>query len=228
MSATKTTVFNLIILDESGSMCRCVNSTISGCNETINVAKQLQTRNPDTQHVLISIYAFQSGGTPSRYLCKNIPVADARHITHNDYEPGGCTPLFDAVGSTLAELKAVAATHEDATGIVTIITDGMENSSTHYTMEKVVRLIDSLKEMGWTFNFIGANIDVESMSRKMHIDNKMSFSSDEEGTRKMFRSYSKVLMDYEEERMQSEACMPQEERMAYRKQRSSGFFKKHK
>ena len=60
MSETKTTVFNLIILDESGSMGSCVNSTISGCNETINVAKQLQANNPDTQRVLMSIYAFQA------------------------------------------------------------------------------------------------------------------------------------------------------------------------
>lgn len=227
MSETKTTVFNLIILDESGSMSSCVNSTISGCNETINVAKQLQVNNPDTQRVLMSIYAFQSNGpVPSRYLCKNIPVADVKHITGQDYQPYGCTPLFDAVGSTLVELQAIAATHQDATGIVTIITDGMENSSTHYDLQKVVKLIDQLKELGWTFNFIGANIDVDMMSRQLHIDNKMAFTSDEHGSRRMWSDFSRNMMEYETERMNAECCMAEEERVEYRKGRSSGFFKK--
>lgn len=227
MSESKTTVFNLIILDESGSMSSCVNATISGCNETIGVAKQLQKDNPDTQRVLMSVYAFQSGGSlKSRYLCKNVPVADARQVTDKDYIPNGCTPLLDAVGSTLVELKAIAATHEDATGIVTIITDGMENSSTHYDWEKVVRLIDQLKEIGWTFNFIGANIDVEMISRRMHIDNKMAFHSDEEGTKKMFANFSSDMMAYETARMSEEACMSQAEKMSYRKSRSDKFFNK--
>lgn len=227
MSETKTTVFNLIILDESGSMGSCVNSTISGCNETINVAKQLQANNPETQRVLMSIYAFQSSGSvPSRYLCKNIPVVDARHITRQDYRPNGCTPLLDAVGSTLVELKAIAATHEDATGIVTIITDGLENSSTHYDLEMVTRLIDQMKEMGWTFNFIGANIDVDMMSNSLHIDNKMAFSSDEQGTQDMFCEFSRNMMDYEMERMNTENSMSREDRVEYRKGRSKDFFKR--
>lgn len=226
MSESKTTVFNLIILDESGSMDSCVNSTISGCNETINVAKQLQAANHDTQRVLMSIYAFQSDGpVRSRYLCKNIPVDKVKHITGKDYSPYGCTPLFDAVGSTLAELEAIAATHEDATGIVTIITDGMENSSRHYDLDKVVRLIDRLKELGWTFNFIGANIDVDMMSDRLHIHNRMAFSSDEEGTEEMFKDFSKCMQDYEQERMACERGMSREDRIAYRNRRSDSFFK---
>ena len=39
---TKTTVFNLIILDESGSMGSLTNATISGCNETLSVIITLQ------------------------------------------------------------------------------------------------------------------------------------------------------------------------------------------
>lgn len=225
MSETKTTVFNLVILDESGSMDSCVKSTISGCNETVNVAKQLQANNPDTQRVLLSIYAFQSDGNrPSRYIYKNIPVAEAGHISDKDYEPWGCTPLFDAVGSTLSELKTIAATHEDSTGIVTIITDGLENSSMHYDLHKVVMLIDQLKEIGWTFNFIGANIDVDMISRSLHIDNKLAFDSHEEGTAVMFSNFSQNWMAYEQERMDQETCMAQEDRVAYRKNRSDSFF----
>ena len=174
-TAMKTTVFNLVILDESGSMSTCVRSTISGCNETIQAAQALQNNHRDSMRSLMSIYAFQTGATPSRYLCRNIPVDQAHAISDRDYRPGGCTPLYDALGSTLVDLRATAQTHEDATAVVTIITDGMENSSTHYSRNDIARLISELKEFGWTFNFIGANIDVDDVAGALNIDNRMSF-----------------------------------------------------
>lgn len=224
----KTAVFNLIILDESGSMSDCTRATISGCNETINVARNLQKKFADKQNTFISIYAFQSDGpVPSRYLCKNESIEKVKNITRRDYSPCGCTPLLDAVGATLVDLKSVAATHEDALGVVTIITDGYENSSTHYNYQQVRSLISQLKELGWTFNFIGANIDVEEVSSKLNIDNAMSWTNDEEGTKKMFRKYSHSYVQATESRIAEESaiCSPCE-RVASRKRRSTGFFKK--
>lgn len=228
----KTTVFNLIILDESGSMSSATNSTIAGCNEVINVAKGLQEAHADTQRSFMSIYAFQgeNPNRPSRYICKNIPTEQARHITGDDYEPWGNTPLYDAIGSTLVDLKAIAETHEDSTAIVTIITDGYENASRQYTHEKVRALISQLKELGWTINFIGANIDVERVSASLNIDNSMSFSSDSEGTACMFAKFASDLNDYEEERIFMEKSMPccsvEELRESRIKRAKGNFFKK--
>lgn len=225
----KTTAFNLIILDESGSMCGLTKQTIDGCNETLNVVRALQKKHGDTTRQLVSIYAFQSGTIPSRYICKNVPADKVKDITNKDYRPEGCTPLLDAVGMTLVDLKAVASTHEDATASVTIITDGYENSSREYTWKQVAALIAELKELGWNFNFIGANIDVEAVSKKMNIDNSMAFTSDEEGTREMWDNYSASLHSYEEDRICSEltmSCMTQDERIAMRKMKSKSFFRK--
>ena len=128
----KTQFFNLIILDESGSMSGVTQQTINGCNETINTIISSQKDYPDTQEHFVSIYAFQSGGRPSRYIIKNMPSDKVKHITHEDYEPYGCTPLFDAVGSTLADLKKHTQNLENAVGCITIITDGEENSSKEF------------------------------------------------------------------------------------------------
>lgn len=183
----KTTVFNLIVLDESGSMSHLKDQTISGCNETINVAKTQAEKNADVFRSLMSVYAFQDGGpVKSRYIMKNEDALKARHINGDDYNPWGNTPLLDAVGSTLSELKTVSATHEDATGVITIITDGMENSSTRYSWKEVANLISQFKEMGWTVNLIGANIDVEEMGRRMNIDNRMAFQSSKAGSEAMW------------------------------------------
>lgn len=79
----------------------------------------------------------------------------------------------------------VAETHEDSTAMVTIITDGYENTSREYTYEHVAKMIQELKQLGWIFNFLGANIDVEKVGQSLNIDkeNCMSYESTEDGTR---------------------------------------------
>lgn len=226
-TAMKTTVFNLIILDESGSMSGVTEQTISGCNETINVAKHAATENADALRSLVSIYAFQDGGpVKSRYIVKNVKAEDAVHITGKDYRPCGNTPLLDAVGSTLSELKAVSATHEDATGVITIITDGYENSSRRYNWHQVAALIAQFKEMGWTVNLIGANIDVEKMATQMNIDNAMAFQATKAGTTAMWNEYrerhSQKMADYA---CESRMYDSHEDRVASRIAKSSKFFK---
>lgn len=195
----KAEIYNLIILDESGSMCTAKNNTIAGCNETINSIISSQEVNVDVQKHFISIYCFQENQKlPSRYIVKNIPVDRAKHISARDYQPWGGTPLYDAVGSTIADLKAVIGTNRNAIGSVTIITDGYENASEVYTLEKVAKMIEQLKEQGWLFNFIGANIDVKKVSRSLHIDNVMAFESTETGAKEMFDSFNKNRTDYEQ------------------------------
>lgn len=224
----KTTVFNLIILDESGSMSDLTKQTVDGCNETLNVVRSLEKKHGDTQRNLVSIYLFQSDSEiPSRYVYKNQPIANVKNMTTETYRPWGCTPLLDAVGSTLVDLRAVASTHEDATGTVTIITDGMENSSKEYTYEMVAKIISEMKEKGWTINFIGANIDVNAVSRKMNIDNAMAFSANISGTKKMWSDFSDCMFEHHNSRIREErACETEEERLNIRKKMSMGFFKK--
>lgn len=227
-STAKTVVFNLIILDESGSMSHVKNETIAGCNELINTIKTAKRNGGDKLRSLLSIYAFQSdGNVPSRYLVKNADPENVRHITPDDYKPWGRTPLLDAVGSTLSELMAVSETHEDATGAITIMTDGYENSSKQYDWQKVAQLISRFKEMGWTVNLVGANIDVAAMASRMSIDseNALQYQQTGEGSRKMWdQMASSSRRAYEQE----VACqaMPAEERLQSRMKRSKMFFKK--
>lgn len=227
----KTTIFNLIVLDESGSMCDLTKSTIDGCNETLNTIRAKQKAHTDTQRYLVSIFVFQSGNpaSPSRYIIKNKPIDDVKNITTSDYKPWGGTPLLDAVGSTLVDLRAVASTHEDAIGAVTIITDGYENSSVEYNWEQVANLIGALKEQGWLFNFIGANIDVDAVSKRMNIDNALKFKASKQGTGVMFNSLAVAFDEWDDDRVRCEEAAPEmshEERIKSRIHRAKGFFGK--
>lgn len=184
-SKRMTSVYHLIVLDESGSM-RCITrATISGCNETIQTIRMMQEQTTETQRHYVSIYLFDT--TKSRYIIKEEKVDKVREITEEDYRPYASTPLFDALGFTLTELKRTIEREKDTLGYVTIITDGYENASRQYNLNSVKTLIDELKEKNVIFSFIGANIDAADYGKKLHIDNFMQFEQTDAETGAMWK-----------------------------------------
>lgn len=180
-----TTVYHLIVLDESGSMGCITRATISGCNETIQTIRMMQEQSRDTQRHYVSIYLFDM--MKSRYIIKEERADNVREISEKDYRPNAGTPLYDALGYTLTELKQTIGKEKEAMGYVTIITDGYENASREYRLEAVKGLIDELKEKNVIFTFIGANIDAADYGRRFHIDNTMQFEQTDERTGAMWK-----------------------------------------
>ena len=88
------------------------------------------------------------------------------------------------MGETLTELEKVAT--ENDIVLVTIITDGYENSSREYDAEKMRTLVKRLDEKDWVFTYIGANQDAILEAKKIGINNAMNYSADEIGTREMW------------------------------------------
>jgi hypothetical protein len=64
---------------------------------------------------------------------------------------------------------------------VSIITDGMENSSTRYLGRDIAKMVDSFKECNWNFAYYGTNHDVFSIAKDLKMDYVKSFVKDEEG-----------------------------------------------
>lgn len=189
-------IYNLIILDESGSMSNVTSQTISGCNETLNGIRSTAAEEKELRQY-VSIFCFDTSN--SRYLFKNKPIEEVKDLTSKDYHPNACTPLYDAIGYTVNELKKIA-TDSDSIAKVTIITDGYENASKEWNHSAIVELIESLKKKGWVFTFMGANIDVARTSRSLGIDSFMEFKQTDEGMKEMFcaerrsqRAYSKKM-----------------------------------
>lgn len=176
-------VYHLIVLDESGSMSCVRRQTISGCNETIQTVRQMQKNNPDQRHY-VSVYVFKTGN--NRYIIRNKPVENVMEITAADYSPDSCTPLYDALGKTLTELRSLI-NEKHTLGYVTVITDGMENDSRRYDLKNVLALIDELKKQDVIFTFIGANIDAAECGQALHINNTMQFEQTENGTEEMWK-----------------------------------------
>lgn len=178
----KTKVFNLIILDESGSMGCIKRQAVEGVNETFNTIRQAQLSNDNQEHI-VSFITFDSRRTNTIY--DNTPIKDVKNITDNDYNPGACTPLYDAMGFALTNLRTKVS--EQDLVLVTIITDGYENASKEYTGRAIKALVDELRQQhDWVFTYIGANQDVEKVAESLGVSNSMAFREDEEGARFMF------------------------------------------
>ena len=180
----KTQVFNLVILDKSGSMESIRKEAIDGYNETLGAIRAAQLKHLDTQEHFVSLAAFCDCGIDMIY--DKTPIKDADKLTKEKYEPCCCTPLFDAIGKTVKKLKADIKDIEDAAVLVTIITDGYENSSKEWTGPAIKKLIDDCKEDGWMFSFIGAGEDVVKVATTISITNTVVWEQTTEGTKEMF------------------------------------------
>ncbi len=175
-------VFNLIIVDESGSMSIIEHQALMGLNETLETVGKMQKLHPDMEQ-RVTLITFDD--SHQRYIFDNVPVGKTHLLTKREYRPGGATPLYDAIGMGISKLNA--QTGADDNVLVTIITDGEENCSREYNLKMVKTLIEKLKKQNWTFTLIGTdNLDVEGMAGSMAIDNHLEFAEDDEGTKQMF------------------------------------------
>ena len=176
----KTQIYNLIILDKSGSMGSIAKAAISGFNETVGGIRSAQDRFNDTQEHFVSLMIFCN--CEKRMVYDKVPVAEVKKLTSNDYRPCCGTPLYDAMGLSINALYKDIKDKEDATAVVTIITDGLENASKEYDGAAIKALVERMKdEEGWNFAYIGTNQDVKATSASLSIENQMAFRDDEAG-----------------------------------------------
>ena len=191
---TKTQVFNVIILDKSGSMESIRQAAVSGFNETLNGIKKAQEKYADTQEHYVTLVAFCSCETKQNF--GRVPVTEARHLTMEDYQPCCCTPLYDAMGFTLTTMRKHVKDIDDAVVVVTIITDGMENDSKEYTGATVKQLVEQLKGEGWTFTYMGANQHSVEVAFNLSIRNSRDFDYSADGTMRTMAKDSSTRMNF--------------------------------
>ena len=179
-------IFNLIILDESGSMHGLEKMCVDGVNETIQTIKNASKANPD-QKQMFSFITFSGramGELPIRVKTYLEEITNVDEFPVTAYAPNGCTPLFDAMGIALTELEKKVT--DDDIALVTVITDGYENASRMYSQKAIQNLVSRQDERGWVFTYIGANQDAMYESSKVGIKNSLNFCADEEGMKKMW------------------------------------------
>ena len=186
-------VHNLIILDESGSMSSIKSSIINGFNELVQSLKGIEAQFPEQEH-LISMVSFNDLNNKILHFADRVNKLDA--INDSTYNPEAMTPLFDAMGFSISKLKKYLEGKDNYSVLVTVLTDGEENSSKEYSGLAIKNLVDELKQQNWTFTYIGTGHDVEGMASKMNIQNTMTFDKNDSDIKRMFIKDSKSRVRY--------------------------------
>ncbi len=167
-----------LILDRSGSMNVCIEETVTGVNSQIGRIRELAERFPE-QELVTSLSLFNHQLTP---VWDRIRPADLKELTFSDYRPDGNTALLDAIGKTIRHLQETIGdevSHDDASVVVVIITDGYENSSREFTHPQISSIIRELELTGkWSFSYLGATLDAVDIAVSMNIraSNAIHFS----------------------------------------------------
>lgn len=183
----------VFILDESGSMAPLQKATIDGFNGLIE--EQKTTEGACT----VRAVAFSND---TRTMISSTDLRNVRPLNARSYRPGGCTALYDAVGTELS--RALAQTDEDDPydrTVFVIMTDGYENASQHYTRSQVRHLIKKAKKKyDWTFLFLGANLDAAQAAGDIGIepDYAAEYLADEEGTQLTYSAVSEAIVQVRE------------------------------
>ena len=178
----KQKIYNLIVLDASGSMYSIRNEAIAGVVETVQTIRTAQKDNANQEH-LFSLVVFNGRSIATVY--DRMPITKVPDLNENDYQPTDNTPLYDAMGNAITNLQRYI--NDDDNVLVTVITDGYENSSVEWNHQRVFQLVEDLKNKNWLFTYIGANQDALKVAKGMGIDHSMNYMSDAEGTKAMFR-----------------------------------------
>ena len=190
-------VFNLIILDESGSMNGLQEVSVCGVNETLQTIRNAYKNYPQ-QEQFVTVATFSGSPRSEQNTCRVRrelqSITEVKNLELSEFNPDGLTPLWDTMGKLLTELE-VKVSKGDLV-LVTIITDGCENSSVKYDSKKINQLVTRLDKMGWTFTYIGANQDAALAAKNMGIKNSYQYSSDYDGTRNMYEKEKRSRMKF--------------------------------
>jgi uncharacterized protein YegL len=181
----------VIVLDRSGSMSSIKNDIELGFKEFLNKQKAIPGE------AFVSLYQFDNI-SEKVYELKNIS-----EISSISIEPRGGTALIDAVSRAINDvgerLKATKEEDRPENVIFLILTDGEENSSKEFTLEKMKESITHQQDVySWKFVFLGTNIDAISAgsSYGVAVGTTLGFASTSKGISSTFDTLSKATACY--------------------------------
>jgi hypothetical protein len=181
----------VVILDRSGSMLGTTDDTIAGYNSFIEEQKNVVGK---ARLTLVqfdaSSFSANLGARPGiETIYSKLPLKSVPPLNRDMYQPYGNTPLYDAIGYTLDNTRLTGKV------VVLIITDGYENASTRYSLDKVKKMITERQDKGFRFVFIGADVRTMEMARSFNIPLSSTgiYHGSAIGTRSMYSTVSSSI-----------------------------------
>lgn len=156
----------IVIADRSGSMQTIASKVIEGYNKFIREQKEVAGDARVTYSQFDDLYEIVYAGKP---------LADVPNLDDKTFIPRGYTALYDAIGKTLAtQAQRIADEKWAELVIVVVITDGGENSSTEFSLDRVKEMTAHAEANGWEFIYLAANMDAVKAAQGLGLQNSAS------------------------------------------------------
>jgi uncharacterized protein YegL len=194
MNAASPSVHIYFLLDRSGSMHSIAPDVIGGFNTF------LSAQQADGSDALLTLVQFDSQD-PHEVLVDAAGIGSVPPLTSASFVPRGGTPLYDAMGHTIAD-ATIRAEQRRASGepeeeiLFFTFTDGQENQSREYTRDKIFELVKKREAQGWSFAYLGANQDAYAEGGQIgySVASSQNFAADAPGTAAAFASTTSAIL----------------------------------
>lgn len=181
------------VLDRSGSMDAIIDDAIGGFNSFLKSQKEVED---GECKMTIAMFDDQY-----EIICTSKNVEDVEEFNRETYVPRGMTALNDAIGKTITTLGEVFRKRKENKKpekvIFVVLTDGHENSSEEYKLDKIKELVKQQEEeWSWEFIFLSSNIDAFSQGHNYGFKNTTRMAKSGEATFSAYNSLSSAVTNY--------------------------------
>lgn len=163
------TLVHQFIIDQSGSMRNSKNMVVDLFNELSQdiVQQAVGSKQDKAEEQLIGLCVFNNNEISHRLFNRNLN--QSLPLAYKDYKPAFSTPLYDAIGDIIQRQLAYweGVPTEEYYVLVTILTDGRENSSVRFSADQIKELIKKHEAQNWTFTYMGAHGEVSEEIQKI-------------------------------------------------------------
>ncbi len=185
----------VFVVDRSGSMSSIAEDMIGGFNKFIADQRALKVGTCE-----VSYFQFDN---VFETVYRNVDIEFVKDLDHATFVPRGGTALYDGVGQAIdlvgKELSELDESQRPERVLFVTITDGGENSSKTFTVDRVKSMIEiQTNKYSWEFTYLGANQNAWDVGQTMGVkaSSTMTYAANSVGTKGLFDSLSKQTSAY--------------------------------
>jgi uncharacterized protein YegL len=183
----------ICVLDRSGSMSSIMKDSIGGFNTFLKQQKEL----PDDATITVALFDDKY-----ELLYDNVDIKEVRDITDKEWFPRGTTALYDAIGKTInndrALIKKMSKKDRPNKVLVCVVTDGYENASREFNLDSIKTLIKDCENQDWNFIYLAANQDAFDVGSSFGISgaNTYTYTASAAGVDNMSMTLNNAAVSY--------------------------------
>lgn len=174
-----------IVADRSGSMVAIRDEAEGSLKRMIREQRELPGK------LTVALFEFDDAHT-------EVPESEIDGWT---LQPRGTTALYDAIGKNMVtvgeRLSAMPEDERPGKVVFLIVTDGLENASQDWTLDRVKALVtEQSDKYGWQVIFAAANLDAGAVGASLGSKNNMNFTASAAGVQNAYGEVMRSVSAY--------------------------------